>query len=83
MSTIDTAKCFPKTPQKKSYVPKQLHAILDHGLSYLPWLFSCYLLFTRFKNSSLVFALDRMQPNMQLVMVDAEVFSTPLITIHR
>lgn len=42
-----------------------------------------YRLLTRFKNSSLVFALDRIQPNMQLVMVDAEVFSTPLITMHK
>lgn len=35
---------------------------------------SGYLLFNRLKNSSLVFALDRMQPSIQLVVVIAPVF---------
>ena len=64
---VEAASCF------------MVHAIVDHFLTCL----SCHRLFTRFKNSSLVIALDRIQPNMQLVMVDAEVFSTPLITMHR
>lgn len=42
-----------------------------------------HLLLTRFKNSSRVFALDRMQPSMQLVVVVAPVFCTPLITMHK
>ena len=37
----------------------------------------------RFKNSSLVFALLRMHPNMQLVTVVAPGFCTPRITMHR
>lgn len=38
---------------------------------------------TRFKNSSLVFAVDRMRPSMQLVVVLEPVFSTPRMTMQR
>lgn len=42
-----------------------------------------YRLFNKLRNSSLVLALDRIQPNIQLVVVIAPVFWTPLITIHK
>ena len=42
-----------------------------------------HLRFKRLRNSSLVFALDRIQPNMQLVVVVAPVFCTPRMTIHK
>lgn len=42
-----------------------------------------YRLLIRFKNSSLVFAFDRMQPSMQLVVVVAVVFWTPLMTMQK
>lgn len=42
-----------------------------------------YLRFSKLRNSSLVFALDRMQPNIQLVVVVLLVFCTPRITMHR
>ena len=42
-----------------------------------------YLLLRRVKNSSLVFALERIHPSMQLVVVVLEVFWTPRITMHK
>ena len=42
-----------------------------------------HLLLSNVKNSSRVFALDRIAPSMQLVVVEEAVFSTPLITIHK
>lgn len=41
------------------------------------------LVFRRVKNSSLVFALDLMHPNMQLVVVVLLVFCTPRMTMQR
>lgn len=40
-------------------------------------------LFNKLKNSSLVFALFRIAPSMQLVVVVAPAFCTPRITMHR
>lgn len=42
-----------------------------------------HLRFNRLKNSSRVFALDRMQPSIQLVVVVAPGFCTPLMTMHK
>ncbi len=42
-----------------------------------------YRRFNRFKNSSLVLALDLIRPSMQLVVVVAGVFWTPRITMQR
>lgn len=39
--------------------------------------------FSKLRNSSRVLALDRIAPSMQLVVVRAVVFSTPLIAMHR
>ena len=40
-------------------------------------------LLSRFKNSSLVLALDLIRPSMQLVVVDAPAFWTPRMTMQR
>lgn len=55
------------------------HTLPNLSAEYL----SGYLRFKRLRNSSLVLALDRMQPSIQLVIVVAVVFSTPLMTIHK
>lgn len=42
-----------------------------------------YFLFKSDRNSSRVFALDRIHPSIQLVVVVAPVFCTPLMTMHK
>lgn len=42
-----------------------------------------YRLLSRFKNSSLVLALDLIRPSMQLVVVEAPAFWTPRMTMQR
>ena len=49
----------------------------------VPNLCILHLLLTKVRNSSLVFALDRIHPNIQLVVAVAPDFCTPLITIQR
>lgn len=78
MTIVESEPPYTKTFQSETPI------LYHHCPSLFRKRFKSHLLrFSRLRNSSRVFALDLIAPNIQLVVVVALVFCTPLITMHK